>query len=67
MPHSKPIPIVDLFAGPGGLGEGFSSVDKGKTFKIVVSAEMETSAHKTLRLRSFFRIVRRKGGGAVSR
>jgi len=66
MPQSEPIPIVDLFAGPGGLGEGFSSVDKGSSFKIVVSAEMETSAHTTLRLRSFYRILQRKGGKALS-
>ena len=52
------IKIVDLFAGPGGLGEGFSSLDDGKTFKILVSAEMESSAHATLRLRSFFRLVK---------
>lgn len=56
-----PIPIVDLFAGPGGLGEGFSSIDDGKAFKIIVSAEMEASAHETLRLRSFYRILQRKG------
>jgi DNA (cytosine-5)-methyltransferase 1 len=61
MPQSKPIPIVDLFAGPGGLGEGFSSIDDGKAFKIIVSAEMEASAHETLRLRSFYRILRSKG------
>jgi len=53
-----PIPIIDLFAGPGGLGEGFSSLDEGQAFKIVVSAEMESSAHKTLSLRSYFRRVR---------
>lgn len=53
-----PIPIIDLFAGPGGLGEGFSSLDEGQAFKIVVSAEMETSAHKTLSLRSYFRRVK---------
>jgi DNA (cytosine-5)-methyltransferase 1 len=52
------IDIVDLFAGPGGLGEGFSSLDKGKAFKILVSAEMESSAHETLRLRSFYRLIR---------
>lgn len=61
MPQSAPIPIVDLFAGPGGLGEGFSSIENGKAFKIIVSAEMEASAHETLRLRSFYRILRKKG------
>lgn len=50
--------IIDLFAGPGGLGEGFASLDEGETFNIAVSAEMESSAHKTLTLRSFFRHVK---------
>lgn len=49
--------VIDLFAGPGGLGEGFASLNAGKTFQIAVSAEMETSAHQTLTLRSFFRHV----------
>jgi DNA (cytosine-5)-methyltransferase 1 len=53
-----PIKIVDLFAGPGGLGEGFSGLEKGNAFQIVVSAEMEKFAHETLRLRSFFRHIR---------
>ena len=45
--------VIDLFAGPGGLGEGFSSFsDK---FKILVSAEMEQSAHKTLVMRAYYR------------
>ncbi len=50
--------VIDLFAGPGGLGEGFASLNEGKTFQIAVSAEMEPSAHQTLTLRSFFRHVR---------
>lgn len=54
-------PVIDLFAGPGGLGEGFASLDEGKTFKIAVSAEMEESAHKTLTLRAFYRHVRNAG------
>lgn len=54
-----PIKIVDLFAGPGGLGEGFSSIHDGEAFKILVSAEMESSAHETLRLRSFFRLAKK--------
>lgn len=49
--------IIDLFAGPGGLGEGFAALNEGKTFSIAVSAEMESSAHQTLTLRSFFRHV----------
>lgn len=62
MSKNSPIPIVDLFAGPGGLGEGFSSLEKGNAFRILVSAEMEESAHQTLRLRSFFRILKQQGG-----
>jgi DNA (cytosine-5)-methyltransferase 1 len=52
------IPIIDLFAGPGGLGEGFSSIqDKrgDRIFEIKLSIEKDENAHKTLRLRSFYR------------
>ena len=52
------IPVIDIFAGPGGLGEGFSSLtdNDGKPFfKIVLSIEKDASAHKTLTLRSFYR------------
>lgn len=65
MSPNNPIPIVDLFAGPGGLGEGFSTLDDGNAFRILVSAEMEASAHQTLRLRSFYRILKRQGGKAL--
>jgi DNA (cytosine-5)-methyltransferase 1 len=59
---NKPIKIIDLFAGPGGLGEGFSSVVSGSNpvFKIVASVEKEASAHKTLTLRAFVRQFRKK-------
>ena len=51
------IPIIDLFAGPGGLGEGFSSVlnKNDRVFDIKLSIEKDEHAHKTLRLRSFYR------------
>lgn len=49
--------VVDLFAGPGGLGEGFAAYAGGDKFNIVLSAEMESSAHSTLTLRSFFRRI----------
>jgi DNA (cytosine-5)-methyltransferase 1 len=59
------IKVVDLFAGPGGLGEGFSgySPRKGKTrpFNIVLSAEKTLPAVKTLRLRTFYRLCRDSG------
>jgi len=52
------IPVVDLFAGPGGLGEGFSAYidqDDRPVFDIILSVEKEKDAHRTLTLRSFFR------------
>ena len=53
-----PIPVVDLFAGPGGLNEGFSRVldAAGKrVFETVLSVEMDELAHRTLELRALFR------------
>jgi DNA (cytosine-5)-methyltransferase 1 len=51
------IPVIDLFAGPGGLSEGFSSLKKENrpVFKVVLSIEKEELAHKTLQLRAFYR------------
>lgn len=52
------IKIIDLFSGPGGLGEGFSAFEDengNHPFSIVASVEAEHSAHKTLLLRAFFR------------
>lgn len=55
---SYPIPVVDIFAGPGGLSEGFASL-RGKNhqpvFRICISIEKDADAHRTLMLRSFFR------------
>lgn len=62
-PAKATVKIVDLFAGPGGLGEGFSS---NSSFQIVVSAEMESSAHSTLRLRAFYRYLKRLGEEALA-
>ena len=57
-----PIKVIDLFAGPGGLGEGFSSLQKdGKpTFKLAISIEKEASAHRTLELRALYRQFQKK-------
>jgi DNA (cytosine-5)-methyltransferase 1 len=58
----KPIPVVDLFAGPGGLGEGFSSITSRNgdpLFRIGLSIEKDPNARKTLVLRAFFRQFRR--------
>lgn len=50
--------IVDLFAGPGGLGEGFSRAgrDAATPMDIRISVEMDEHAVATLRLRSFLRL-----------
>lgn len=53
------IPVIDLFAGPGGLGEGFSAFQSSagdqNPFNIGLSVEKEASAVRTLKLRAFFR------------
>ena len=53
----EPYQVVDLFAGPGGLAEGFSSVlnENGPSFEVALSVEMEGAAHSTLTLRAFTR------------
>ena len=55
-PSPREIPVIDLFAGPGGLGEGFSALEHHSVrFKIALSVEMEANAHSTLTLRAFYR------------
>jgi len=53
----KNFAIVDLFAGPGGLGEGFSRAGRNtdSRMKIHLSIEMDDHAVQTLRLRAFLR------------
>jgi DNA (cytosine-5)-methyltransferase 1 len=50
------IPVIDMFAGPGGLGEGFASYrDENSSFSISLSVEKDEAAQRTLLLRKFFR------------
>ncbi len=56
--NSTQIPVVDVFAGPGGLGEGFSRfLDAAgqPPFRVVLSIEKDRFAHRTLLLRSLYR------------
>ncbi|TRW96325.1 DNA cytosine methyltransferase [Paracoccus sp. M683] len=58
MTRKSAYPVVDIFAGPGGLGEGFSSLLRGKSdicFRSAVSIEQDEFAHKTLLLRHFLK------------
>jgi DNA (cytosine-5)-methyltransferase 1 len=59
---TRQINVIDLFAGPGGLGEGFSafspSKSEGNVFKIRMSVEKEPNAHQTLTLRALYRNIR---------
>lgn len=58
----KNINVIDIFAGPGGLGEGFSaftpSGSSKQGFQIRMSVEKEASAHKTLSLRALYRTLK---------
>ncbi len=56
-----PVSVIDLFAGPGGLGEGFASLEGHKRqpfFEIGLSIEKDGVAHRTLMLRAVFRRLR---------
>jgi DNA (cytosine-5)-methyltransferase 1 len=58
------IPIIDIFAGPGGLNEGFSHIrdEKGQPyFRTALSVEFEPRAHQTLELRALFRHLKEAG------
>ena len=53
-----PYPVVDLFAGPGGLGEGFASLTSeqgARRFESVVAIERDEFSYQTLLLRHFLR------------
>jgi DNA (cytosine-5)-methyltransferase 1 len=81
MTIRNPVPVIDLFAGPGGLGEGFASVvdENGvRRFSLKVSIEKDPVAHRTLSLRALFRAFPKdnlpgcyfdyiRGGGGISR
>lgn len=59
------IPVIDLFAGAGGLGEGFSSLrdTSGKqVFQTIMSVECDKNAHDTLLLRSYLRKILKPDG-----
>lgn len=62
---SPSIPVIDLFAGPGGLNEGFSQLENADgtaVFKTVGSFEMESTAVQTLTLRGAYRHLQSNGG-----
>lgn len=49
------IPVIDIFAGPGGLGEGFASLSRRPPFRVCLSIEKDPVAYQTLLLRAFYR------------
>jgi len=68
----QPVSVIDIFAGPGGLSEGFARYPfesaRSRDFEIKLSIEKDQHALRTLRLRSFFRhIESRKSQRAYQR
>lgn len=57
MKSNIQLPVVDIFAGPGGLSEGFGEFRRAGRgpFNTVLSIEKDEVACKTLRLRKFIR------------
>ena len=54
------MPVIDLFAGPGGLGDGFARTNSVR-FDIAVSIEKDGMASETLQLRAAHRALTRDG------
>ncbi len=57
----KTVPMIDIFAGPGGLSEGFSRYnewfdDASVRYRSVLSIEKDAVAVRTLTLRAFYRM-----------
>jgi len=58
------VPVIDLFAGPGGLNEGFSSLRNDSDdpfFETRASFELDATACQTLRVRATYRRLRAVG------
>ena len=56
--NNMPIPVIDVFSGPGGLAEGFASCRDEyhrSCYRVVLSVEKDPAAVRTLRLRAFLR------------
>lgn len=60
---TEAIPVVDIFAGPGGLSEGFSSLGRRRgcepIFEVALSIEKDPVAARTLWLRAVYRHLAR--------
>jgi DNA (cytosine-5)-methyltransferase 1 len=59
------VPVIDLFAGPGGLGEGFSRCESVR-FEVAVSIEKDGMAFETLQLRAAHRALLRSGADSAT-
>ncbi|MBU2053522.1 MAG: DNA cytosine methyltransferase [Proteobacteria bacterium] len=57
--NNSVVPVIDMFAGPGGLGEGFArfseGLPSGPPFDVRLSIEKDFHACQTLELRAFLR------------
>lgn len=65
MTAGQYIPIIDVFAGLGGLGEGFSALlnpSRSRGFRLALSIEKDEVACRTLRLRAIRRYLHNAGG-----
>lgn len=59
----KPVAIVDVFSGPGGLAEGFAACRAargGRPYRVALSVEKDRAAYRTLMLRAFLRAFPRR-------